>query len=213
MAECTKEKFLWQFAVVSLLEGWGGGYLNRVQPSAKEDHVYRVQSHWLSEVCLDVGGTRNICWINKHRKGHFVSQFLDHFLGISVFRTFYAAQVKVISVSHWGVPGDDQIQQTCHIFSDISVPFGIPFLGNSPLASNFASSTVTLPVTASLGAAVAGPQTEYSCPLAAFQAMRFPQLFTHLKMRERGRQEERGTIYQFLLIFLVLHSLPSSALP
>lgn len=37
-----------------------------------------------------------------------------------------------------------------------------------------------------------GPQTEYSCPLAEFQAMRFPQLFTHLKMGERERKGETG---------------------
>lgn len=49
----------------------------------------RCRSHWLSEVCLDVGGTRDICWINTHRKGLFVSQFLGRFLGISVFRTFF----------------------------------------------------------------------------------------------------------------------------
>lgn len=72
------------------------------------------------------------------------------------------------------------------------MPFGIPFLGNSPLASNFASSTVTLAVTASLGAAVAGLQTDYSCPLAAFQAMRFPQLFAHLKMGGGERKRETG---------------------
>lgn len=89
--------------------------------------------------------------LNKQRTGYFVSQLLDGFLGISVLRTplpfFSAAQLKFISISQLGSPGDDHIQQTCHVFRDISVAFGFLTLGNSPLASNDASSPATLPAT------------------------------------------------------------------
>ena len=173
------------------------------------------QSAWTCEVL-------KIDLLNKQRTGYFVSQLLDGFLGISVLRTplpfFSAAQLKFISISQLGSPGDDHIQQTCHVFRDISVAFGFLTLGNSPLASNDASSPATLPATVTQE-----PRdrccwsSDYSCPLAALQAMRLLQLFTRLK----GGWGYSSLSWFFFPLFisslctlwmLLLHGVPSSVL-
>lgn len=177
----------------------------------------RCRSHWLSEVCLDVGGTRNICWINKHRKGHFVSQFLDHFLGISVFRTFLlccSSQSHLsesLRSSRWWPNSTDMSYLFWHfcaiwnpVFGKFTLSFKFCFIYCHPASHSqswcgccWTSDWIQLSLGSIPGNEV--PSTVYPSQNGG--------------ERERGRQEERGTIYQFLLIFLVLHSLPSSAFP